>query len=941
MMRNIKTEFKKMSGKTILFLICINIFVIMFTIPTFARENYEISSTSYSTGDGVSTGYVSGSHVPLTSCAYSETDTCVAEAWKVTLYVGKSNTVKLTDAPTSSNYSKETIIFLDRGFSDINDDKSTTTDCSVYIGNADKISYYNGTGFSPKNVGEDVSNNSYANGQKIIIDSKVPRLNIGTGQHNNSKNAINFFLEEGNDRSWVLSKFSASVSDEIPWCLVLEPMMRVYIQTEDVVLYYTATEYAYSQTFDDTGSGYYDYCFEHQVEPYTFYNLPNYYGLSYGWLGLPDSSGEGFAWTGIPDTVFYTRGSDERTAAENYIKSNWNSIKKSIINYGGCAMYCSPYFDNSDYTLSTNMLDMEKFENETVTLKIKVNRTIPEKEGTVNVTLHYNAEDCTIDGAKPDAQKGVTKQVTFKEGDIQEELEWEVQVGTYGADVENRVMNYTLTIIPEEGTTDIDTTNNELTGTIKLKRDFQVTSVVVDKRTCFENENVEVKFSVKNANPYRAYSNIPVSVYFLYGQDEVKIGTVVINKLDKEQTKDGSCIINVGNVTENANQEDSVVVTVNSANSSASKYETYTEPYMSNNIGVANVKVKRDINLSVSIVYREKWGNPIGNAPSKVKNTGSTQAVTTCVVSNHSRFNLYKDNPMEDVVTVTFYVNNKEIGSKSVPVPRYGSNLVWFKWDVPEGSSVTLRAELKWNIDMESAASPYDDNVLTKQILIDTVKEYETPDPDPVKQREPGTNSNYSNANGYGKITPSIAKWSEWICDKDGVFTRIDYAMTGDSALTLTPDTLAQNSNGSTIIAGSGFEAVFSYTVRTECSEAGYDVKEGDYTYAQNVVATFPEFQYSAKGDCRTMYLVKEDGDLSKASFRLEPNVYDKENKNAQNRRLHFTPYNMPDGEYKVGVVASQMWTPAGPIYVNASSSLMINGVMTDEFFSGGSVKQG
>ena len=82
------------------------------------------------------------------------------------------------------------------------------------------------------------------------------------------------------------------------------------------------------------------------------------------------------------------------------------------------------------------------------------------------------------------------------------------------------------------------------------------------------------------------------------------------------------------------------------------------------------------------------------------------------------------------------------------------------------------------------------------------------------------------------------------------------------------------------------------------------------------------------------MYLVKEDGNLGNASFCLEKNPYIEDK-----QRVHFTPSNMPDGEYKVGVVASSMWTPAGPIYVNAASSVMINGSVYDDWSPNASVR--
>ena len=51
------------------------------------------------------------------------------------------------------------------------------------------------------------------------------------------------------------------------------------------------------------------------------------------------------------------------------------------------------------------------------------------------------------------------------------------------------------------------------------------------------------------------------------------------------------------------------------------------------------------------------------------------------------------------------------------------------------------------------------------------------------------------------------------------------------------------------------------------------------------------------------------------------------------NQNVHFTPVNMPDGQYKVGMLGYDLWTPAGMLYVNSSGSLMINGSVYDDHY--------
>lgn len=756
---------------------------------------------------------------------------------------------------------------------------------------------------------------------KLVVDNnRIKSVNVVTSDRMTEKQKKEVFegakstisnCFAGDDKSKcfgfvreIAGYYGDVVEETDAWMLIVEPT----ISAGYYAYYYTPTEYAVALNCRGQ-TGYYD----------SFATNSN--GLRAYGLSLLNSGNVSY----ITDGTWL--GLSRNTTAYN----TWGNIKKedafkkqldNFIRYAGVFVWFSGAFENSDFTLPAAS-DYEKFENETITLSTNVNRTNPGKEGTVTVTLDYRAQNSQIIG-------NATQTVSFAKGEKSKSVSWQVQVGTYSNYSDYREMPYTIEIAPSGGTVDLNMDNNEVSGTIKLKRDLQVTSVKLNKNECFENENVAVTFSVKNANPYREYSKIPVTVYFVDALGtKTRIGEVTLETLGKGTTKNGSCTINVGCVTENADQIDYVIVTVNAYDTNATRGRVYSEPNMSNNKGSAKIKVKRDINLSVSIVEPKSEGY-IGNAPSKVKNANSTQAVTSCVVTNRSRFNLYKGNKMKDTITVTFFVNNQKIGSQTVCVPKNGSNLVWFKWNVPESSSVTLRATVEWNVNQENSPSPYIDNEASMTKAIKPVAGCKTPDT--LLQLEQGSNSNYFDANGYSRKKPSIAKWSQWICDEEGTFTRIDYALTGDASLSLIPDKKAEYSSGSTVLSGSGFSAVFSYTVRTECSENGYAVSGDDYTYAQNVIATFPEFQYiqTSKSSCRTMYLVKEDGNLGNSRFQFEKNL---DRKEYEGKRIHFIPSNMPDGEYKVGVLASELWTPAGPIYVNATSSFVINGSVSNDWY--------
>lgn len=816
--------------------------------------------------------------------------------YKITVYADTTN--KVTKYSDISEFNVKKFMYLGRSGYPYNS--------NAYVGSKTKYDYV-----------KNQSSIAATTISKIRLENQnVPEISINTTNLNGAYNSVVNYFGGSNDSKCYsfVKKVAPEIEKDDSWILLVEPVVKVY--NSQKTYFYTPTEYAVAMNssgergyFNSFNTGKTSNGLIKSVCSLTMRNPGNMSVMVDGsWLNV---GGYSKNWNEI------------NFNSEGYNAWYSESRSSNFIKGAGVFMWFSKAFEKSDYTLG-EVQNIEEFEDATKELSINVKRTNPAKDETVKVTLDLP----DTYGAKI-TKNEATQSITFPKGVAEKTVSWEINVGSYGDTSNSRSYNYNIRIdTSDKIETDEMMKNNQLEGTITLKRDFKVTRISLNKDDCFENENVKVSFTVENANPHKEYNEVPVTVFFTYGDRTVKIGETVVN-LGKKGIKNGSCSINVGNVTDNADQTDTVSVIINSHYVSAEYGSRYSEPDMSNNKKTDTIKVKRDINLSVSIVYRDSWGNPIGNAPSKVKNADKTQAVTTCAVTNHSRFNLYESDPMNDRVTVTFYVNDKKVSSQSVPIPRYGSNLVWFKWDVPEGSSVTLKAEVTWNVNQENSPSPYADNTATKRLQIDTVKEYATPDMGGKDRDKLGSNANYSNAYAYYRMKPSVAKWSQWVCDEKGVFTRIDYAMTGDSMLELIPDKEAQFYDGSTILSGSGFGAVFSYKVRTECSEAGYDVSEKDYTYAQTVVATFPEFNYTTKGECKTMYLVKEDGKLNNAEFRFAENIsQDKTRK----KRIHFTPKDMPDGEYKMGVVADHMWTPAGPIYVNAASSLMINGSAANDY---------
>ena len=512
----------------------------------------------------------------------------------------------------------------------------------------------------------------------------------------------------------------------------------------------------------------------------------------------------------------------------NEITTNNNSASKTI------------YVQRPNFNVSLSTSDDNPYENDTITVTATVNLdtygAADAFTSKVGVKLDYNGTGHKLKNAQ-------TKTVTLSNSSKSATVTWQLQVGTYSQTSNDAIKELKATITPSDfslPTQELNTNDNFTTKGITLKRDMIVTSISVDRNSVFENEDVNVTFKIKNNNPYRAYDNLPVMVYFKDPlENKTKLAQTTVS-LAGGAERECKIKVNVGCVTSNADQNDTIYVAFN-YNYPSAQWSTWHESGITNNLKSVNVKVKRDINLSIKLVNPNASYSANATCVKSADQAQKTQAVTSCIVYNDSRFNLYGANPMKDTLTVIFYVNGSEVGRKNTVLPANGSNLVFFKWNIPESAQANLSVSLVWNVNQENSPNPQADNssAISQQIV--TVNKFSTPDTSFLKDKN-GSN-NYFTANAYVKRKPYIAKWSQWVCDNNGKFTLVKYALSAESSTVLTPMQSAQYSSGSTIAAGSAFSANFSYNIKTECSDGNYAVKTSDYTYVQNAVASFPEFQ--------------------------------------------------------------------------------------------------
>ena len=293
----------------------------------------------------------------------------------------------------------------------------------------------------------------------------------------------------------------------------------------------------------------------------------------------------------------------------------------------------------------------------------------------------------------------------------------------------------------------------------------------------------------------------------------------------------------------------------------------------------------------------------------------------TDVISTFQIVNMRsKDILPEDNVRVTFkvYKDNTVIKTatiNSVVVPAYETNLIYFKWSVPNGISenhLYISAQITEGdssyglIKNEYSVCKYDENVTP-----DTRFEISVPD-DFVMPITPTEESN-------------TATWSIWVYE-NGLFSRVNYgiSISNDSALIIPNATAnAKQKDGVWIVkSGYGFGLSLDNGIK---NLVGYEVAPIEsYTGAQYALALFPEFKYSENvNKCRTLIL-----NSGKWQFR----------ENSSYGQTHFTPLWYPDGEYTVTVVQSDCWTPAGMITRKSNTNtITISGSAYDDWYIGNS----
>lgn len=431
--------------------------------------------------------------------------------------------------------------------------------------------------------------------------------------------------------------------------------------------------------------------------------------------------------------------------------------------------------------------------------------------------------------------------------------------------------------------------------------DFSVSNLTVTPDEVWQYDKITINFRVDNWDRYNAYNNVPVSVW-LNGVC-VYTGTVDFHAYGVNYI---TFDLNVGALE----GKQTIEARIN--------WDDRASETRSNNNSIqAQLEVKKYSELSTSAVtpsadYIE--GNDI-IASFYVSNDSSTPVLP----SDHMSYRL--EVYLVDGATETLVSTQDKT---DVVIPANRTNLVYFKWRVPENSAGKLYMFRGIANAENTVRERNPDNNAT--FFMKTVKAKET-------SQTPNTRYERTAPNTYNPLVSSptttvgSASWNEWV-HEDGKFELRTYGIRASAVdPVVKPDDNCKTAvleNGKwSMKSGYGISLAWNFKL---IAMSGYSMPDSSaYTEAQMVMALIPEYGYST--------------DAGKyRSLEMAGGIYSfVENRDADgNARLHFVPVYVANGSYTVSVTATQIWTPAGMITaVCNANTLSIDGTVYDDYYQG------
>lgn len=278
-------------------------------------------------------------------------------------------------------------------------------------------------------------------------------------------------------------------------------------------------------------------------------------------------------------------------------------------------------------------------------------------------------------------------------------------------------------------------------------------------------------------------------------------------------------------------------------------------------------------------------------------------------------------------VTVQFSIGGRTYTVGNVYYPDGDSQLAWVRWTTPATpQTMTIHVSV-------TGGGRTSEGTITANIVDLSGKD----PPNPVADDR---NDSYSRPNVPSNPQTTSSSWSvwrpkwhaNWIWQNDwnwcsdgkgGGHWRDDghwvdrgwwdfdynsYSASLSASMSIIPDAKVPTASGKAMKSGYGVNQVTTVNISTNQSSA--------VTGAQTALTYFPEFQYQTY-----WRLLDRTGGGYNARFEFAKNRY-----STYNRRTHFTPIWMPDGNYTLYTYLEDCWVPTGMLSMNLTDSVTISG---------------
>ena len=432
----------------------------------------------------------------------------------------------------------------------------------------------------------------------------------------------------------------------------------------------------------------------------------------------------------------------------------------------------------------------------------------------------------------------------------------------------------------------------------KANYEFSISNLTVSESEPYRYGEITVKVRTDSWDNVNAYNDIPVELYYdgrLVSTQYVDFSVYGIANL--------TFTLNVGDTPGNRKIEARI-------NWSDRSSETNSE----NNSVFVTVNVK-DFDYEVSI----------DKVTMSDQYAAGETVITSFTVRNDSDYDIIPSSENNALFTAYYYNGTQKVVISTqrwnnVVIPSGGANLIYFKWNVPEGlAGKTVYCECTINADGNLNEENTSNNTVVVSYNVMSVSESQTPN----TRFESEKPNSYRDMAAPSEISEQ-ATWNRWeYINGEFVLKKYGVQLSG-AAPVVTPGEeclTAEKINGIWKMgAGYGFELEYSPTVS---SVSGYNLPDsGAYTPVQNAAVRFPEFNYlNTNGNFRTLVYVN-----GKYQFAENPDASGSE-------RIHFIPVWFEDGEYIVSVTATRVWTPAGMITAVRNVSLTVDGTIYDDWY--------